>query len=48
LILVHRIVLSVPNLVPSASCPFTTPMGALQFQHQEAGLLLIKSTGKCL
>jgi hypothetical protein len=36
------------NLVPSASCPFTTPMGALPFQHQEAELPLIKSTGKCL
>jgi hypothetical protein len=31
----------------SASCLFTTPMGALPFQHQEAELPLIKSTGEC-
>jgi hypothetical protein len=34
----------VPNLVPSASYRFTTPMGVLPFQHQEAGLPPIKST----
>jgi hypothetical protein len=27
------IVLSVPNLVPSVNCLFTTPMGVSQFQH---------------
>jgi hypothetical protein len=34
----------------SAKCQllFTTPMGALQFQHQEAGLPPIKSTDMCL
>jgi hypothetical protein len=47
-ILVHHTVLSVPNLVPSANYLFTTPMGVLQFQHQEAGLPPTKSTGKCL
>jgi hypothetical protein len=40
--------LSVPNLVPSANYLFTTPMGVLQFQPQEAGLPPIKSTGRCL
>jgi hypothetical protein len=44
LILVHHTVLSVPNLVPSANYLFTTQMGVLQFQHQEAGLPPIKST----
>jgi hypothetical protein len=48
LILVHHIVLSVPNLVPSANYLFTTPMGVLPFQHQEAGLPPIKSTDMCL
>jgi hypothetical protein len=32
----------------SANCLFTTPMGVLQFQHQEAGLPPIKSTNMCL
>jgi hypothetical protein len=34
----------------SAKCqlPFHHTMGALQFQHQEAGLPPIKSTGMCL
>jgi hypothetical protein len=27
---------------------FITPMGVLQFQHQEAGFPPIKSTGRCL
>ena len=46
----HRIVLSVQNLVPSANCLFTTTMEVSQFQHQEAGLpikfgsLIIKTT----
>jgi hypothetical protein len=48
LILVHHIVLSVPNLVPSANYLFTTPMAVSQFQHREAGLPPTKSTGKCL
>jgi hypothetical protein len=48
LIPVHHIVLSVPNLVPSANYLFTTPIGVLQFQHQEAGLPPIKSTDMCL
>jgi thioredoxin-related protein len=34
----HHTVLSVPNLVPSVSYLFTTPMGVLQFLHPEAGL----------
>jgi hypothetical protein len=36
-------ILSVPNLVPSASYLFTTPMGVLQFLHPEAGLPPIRS-----
>jgi hypothetical protein len=32
----------------SASCLFITQMGALPFQHQEAGLPPIKSIGMCL
>jgi hypothetical protein len=40
--------LSVQNLVPNASYLSITQMGALQFQHQEAGLPPIKSTGRCL
>jgi hypothetical protein len=42
-ILVHHTVLSVPNLVPSASYLFTTLMGVLQFLHLEAGLPPIRS-----
>jgi hypothetical protein len=40
--------LSVQNLVPNASYLSITQMGALQFQHQGAGLPPIKSTGRCL
>jgi hypothetical protein len=47
LILVHHIVLSVQNLVPNVNYLFTTPMGVLQFQHQEAGLPPTKSTRMC-
>jgi hypothetical protein len=32
----------------SASYLFTTPMGVLPFQHQEAGLPPIKLIGRCL
>jgi hypothetical protein len=46
--LVHHTVLSVQNLVPNASYLSITPMGVLQFQHQEAGLPPIKSTDRCL
>jgi hypothetical protein len=28
------------KLMPSVNCLFTTPMGVLQFRHQEAGLHL--------
>jgi L-cystine uptake protein TcyP (sodium:dicarboxylate symporter family) len=48
LILVHHIVLSVQNLVPNVSYLSITPMGVLQFQHQEAGLPPTKSTRMCL
>jgi hypothetical protein len=48
LILVHHIVLSVQNLVPNASYLSITPMGVLQFLHQETGLPPIKSTGMYL
>jgi hypothetical protein len=36
------------TLVPNASYLSITSMGVLQFQHQEAGLPPIKSTGRCL
>jgi hypothetical protein len=45
---VHHKVLSVQNLVPNASYLFITQMGALPFQHQEAGLPPIKLTCRCL
>jgi hypothetical protein len=35
------------NLLPNVNYLFTTPMGVLQFQHQEAGLPPTKSTRMC-
>jgi hypothetical protein len=48
LILVHHIVLSVPDLVPNVSYLSIIPMGVLQFQHREVGLPPTKSTRMCL